>query len=439
MTAHLYPFTDPVIAAQSAPKRMVSGEGPYVTDSDGNRYLDAVSGLWCAALGFAPDRLRQAAERQMGQLGYYHSFMGRTAQVTDDLAQALVARLPDGLDHVFFGTSGSEAVETAIKFARYYQIGRGKPRKMRVIAREGAYHGSLVQSAAATAMAYCHDGFHLPQSDILRTGRPHFFADNREGESEAEFAARRVEELEALINREGADTICAMIAEPLMGSGGVFVPPEGYWAGVQDVLHRHDILLIADEIITGFGRTGAWFGCETYGIQPDLMTMAKQLTGAMFPLSAVAMSGQVHQGIARHAHSLGTFGHGVTYGGHPVGAAVALETLAMYTEMDLPTHVAKLGARMAGGLSGLAQLSGVGDVRHVGLVAAVEFGTARTPDPDRARAVALAAEDRGVLFRLIGNVLALSPPYICDAGEIDHITTTLRKCIEQTRADAAAR
>lgn len=341
----------------------------------------------------------------------------------------LVKRLPDGLEHVFFGTSGSEAVETAIKFARFYQIGRGKPGKMRIIAREGAYHGSLVQSAAATAMSYCHDGFHLPKSDILRAGRPHFFADGQEGESEAEFAARRVAELETPIEREGADSICAMIAEPLMGSGGVFLPPEGYWAGVQDVLRRHDILLIADEIITGFGRTGAWFGCETYDIRPDLITMAKQLTGAMFPMSAVAMTGQMHQGIARHAHDLGTFGHGVTYGGHPMGAAVALETLKIYEELDLPKQIMRLGSQLSHGLAGVIDLPGVGDVRQVGLVAAVEFGSRTKPNTDLARAIAFTAEEHGILYRLIGNVLAISPPYICTAEEIEMISGVLKECI----------
>ena len=432
MTAHLYPFTDPVVAATTAPRRMVKGEGAYVTDSEGNRFLDAVSGLWCASLGFAPERLCAAAEAQMRRLGYYHSFMGRTAAITDELADALVAHLPDGMDHVFFGTSGSEAVEMAIKFARYYQIGRGKPQKMRIIAREGAYHGSLVQSAVATSMAYCHDGFHLPKGEILRTGRPHFFGDGQDGESARAFAERRVAELEALIEREGADTICAFIGEPLMGSGGVFVPPEGYWEGVQKLLRRHDILLIADEIITGFGRTGAWFGCETFGIRPDMMTLAKQLTGAMFPLSAVAMSGDVHRGIAGHAHALGTFGHGVTYGGHPVGAAVALETLRIYDEMDLTAHVRRLGAVLADGLAGISDMPGVGEVRQVGLVAGVEFGSRGHPDTDRAGAVARLAESRGVLYRLIGNVLAISPPYICSEAEITHIAQVLKDCIRET-------
>jgi adenosylmethionine-8-amino-7-oxononanoate aminotransferase len=425
MTKHLFPFTDPVEAQSKPPRAMQSGDGAYVTDEHGNTFLDAVSGLWCASLGFNPKRLQDAAARQLGTLGYYHSFMGRTCSVTNTLADRLVEKLPDGLDHVFFGTSGSEAVENAIKFARFFQIGRGKPRKSRVIARTGAYHGSLNISAALTGMSYCHDGFDVPLSDVIRTGGTHYFRDAHEGESEAQFGQRRVAELEALIEAEGADTICAFIGEPLMGSGGVFLPPPGYWDGVQKVLRKHDILLIADEIITGFGRTGQWFGSQTFGIKPDLMTMAKQLTAAMFPMSAVAMTDAVYNGIADHAHQLGTFGHGVTYGGHPVGAAIALETLDIYDEMDLPNHVQRLGTYLENRLQPLKQSPHVGEIRTVGLVAGIEFGNGKSPSSGLAKRVADYAENHGVLFRLINDTLAISPPYICDEGDIDKMVDVL--------------
>lgn len=434
MNAHLFPFTDPIAAQEFPPKQIVSGDGARVTDADGNVYLDAVSGLWCASLGFNPERLRKAASDQMAKLGYYHSFMGRTCDVTGRLAERLVEKLPDGIEHVFFGTSGSEAVENAVKFARYYQIGRGLPRKTRIIARDGAYHGSGGISAALTGMSYCHDGFDVPTSEVIRTGRAHFFADARDGESEADFATRRVRELDAQIKAEGPETICAFIGEPLMGSGGVFLPPKGYWQGVQEVLREHDILLIADEIITGFGRTGEWFGSQTFGIEPDLMTMAKQLTGAMFPLSAVGMSRQVFDGISDHAHRLGTFGHGVTYGGHPVGASVALETLAIYDEMDLPQHVGKLGAHLASGLEPIKSILGVGDIRCIGLVAGVEFTNDGTPDPALARVVGEEAEKRGVLFRIINNTLAISPPYICTTQDIDAIVETMKDSIRHCQS-----
>lgn len=429
MNATLYPFTDPIVAQKSPPLEMVSGDGARVTDASGKTYLDAVSGLWCASLGFNPPRLQKAASDQMGKLGFYHSFMGRTSSPTVLVAERLVQKLPNHLKHIFFGTSGSEAVENAVKFARYYQASRGKPQKIKIIGRDGAYHGSGHISAALTGMSYCHDGFHLPGAEVIRTGRAHYFGDGMPGESETDFSKRRADELEALILAEGAKNICAFIGEPLMGSGGVFLPPEGYWRNIQAVLKRHDILLIADEIITGFGRTGQWFGSQTFGLQPDLMTMAKQLTAGVFPMSAVAMTSEIYSGIADQAHALGTFGHGVTYGGHPVGAAVALETLAVYDEMDLPTHVAELGAHLRRRLTDLVGLPGVADIRSVGLVVGVEFVQNGQPAIELARAIGEEAQRRGVLFRIINNTLAISPPYICDSADIDLMVDTMAASI----------
>lgn len=430
MSAHIFPFTDPIAAEGAPPKEIASGEGARVRDASGNLYLDAVAGLWCASLGFNPERLARAAAAQMTRLAYYHSFMGRTCAVTNRLAERLAARLPGDLRHVYFGTSGSEAVETAVKFARYHQAARGKPEKRRVIARAGAYHGSGHVSAALTGMSYCHEGFDVPLDEVLRTGRPHYLRDAEPGESEAAFSRRLARELDDLIRSVGAERIAAFIGEPAMGSGGVFLPPDGYWDAVQEVLAAHDILLIADEIITGFGRTGEWFACETYGIRPDLMTLAKQMTGAVFPMSAVAMTGAVRAPIAAQAHRLGTLGHGVTYGGHPVAAAVALEALAIYEEMDLPRHVRALGARLMTRLAPLRGHSAVADVRGAGLMAAVEMAGDPETAAARAKAVGAEAERRGVLFRIIGPVLALSPPYIVTAKDIDEMAETLAASLQ---------
>ncbi|MBY6163298.1 aminotransferase class III-fold pyridoxal phosphate-dependent enzyme [Mameliella alba] len=427
--AQLYPFTDPITAQQEPPRRIVSGDGIRVTDSEGAVFIDAVAALWCASLGFSPDRLKEVMERQMGQLAYYHSFMGRTPQITETLAARLAARLPATLSHVFFGTSGSEAVESAAKIARFYQSARGKPGKSRFIAREGAYHGSGQVSAALTGLGYCHDGFGLPLGDVLRTGRPHFIHDAEPGESEIAFSKRRARELDALIRDADPGTIAAFIGEPAMGAGGVILPPQGYWDEIQNVLVRHDILLIADEIITGFGRTGEWFGCETWGIRPDLMTMAKQLTASVFPMSAVAMTDEVQCRVAEQAHGFGTFGHGVTYGGHPVGAAVALECLDIYEEMDLPRHVQRLGAQVANRLQGIAQLPGVRDTRCKGLLAAVEFEPGAGLGDSPGKTVGAEAERRGVFFRVIGDVLAIAPPYITTAEEMDQIMDVMRDAI----------
>lgn len=426
----IYPFTDPIAAQTVPPRRIVKGDGCWVTDADGNRFFDAVSGLWCSALGFNPPRLADAAHRQMETLSYYHSFMGRTCAITEDLAGRLAARMPAPLAHVFLATGGSDAVDTAIKLMRFFQNARGKTAKKRVIAREGAYHGSGVLSAALTGMDYCHDGFDLPGEMVLRTGRPHHWADGEPGETEAAFSKRRAAELDALIQREGADTIGAFIGEPAMGAGGVILPPDGYWDAIQNVLAKHDILLIADEIITGFGRTGQWFACETYGIRPDMMTMAKQLTSACFPLSAIGLSHEVRDTIAAQAHGFGILGHGFTYGGHPTGAAVALETLNIYEEMDLPAHVSRMGEVLHRHLAPLSRHNAVGDVRRAGLLAAVEMRGDTPHGPDLGREIGLEAERRGVFFRIIGNVVAISPPYIATDDELEMTAQVLGESIQ---------
>ncbi len=427
--SQLYPFTDPVAAQAIAPKRIVEGDGCVVTDTFGNTYIDAVSGLWSASLGFNPPRLAAVAADQMNRLAFYHSFMGRTCDVTEELATKLVSILPKGIEQVFFGTSGSEAVETAVKVAGYYHAAKGQPERRRIIAREGAYHGSGVLSAALTGLPYCHDGFNLPHDLVLRTSRPHYFTDGNAGESEAQYSKRLARDLNGLICKADPSTIGAFIGEPVMGSGGVFLPPDGYWSEIQNVLTRHGILLIADETITGFGRTGEWFGCETYGISPDLITMAKQLSGSAFPISAVGMTGAIRDVVAAQAHEFGTFGHGVTYGGHPVGSAISLETIKIYEEMDLVQHVAKMGDHLGSLLKVTSQLPCVGDVRRVGLLAAVEFQSDTNCAESFAQAVREDAERNGVFFRTMGPTLAIAPPYICDPKEISVIGSVLNDAI----------
>lgn len=436
--AQFFPFTDPKVAEKTPPKTMVAGRGCYITDADGTEYFDAVAGLWCASLGFSEQRLIAAATAQMRRLPYYHSFMGRTAEPTERLAAKLVELLPEGLSRVFFGCSGSEAVDTAVKVMRFYQNARGKPTKKRIIAREGAYHGSGLASGGLTGMSYCHDGFDLPDPFVLRTGRPHFYADAEIGETEIAFSKRRARELDQQIRTAEPATIGAFIGEPVMGSGGVIPPPEGYWQEIQNVLAQHDILLIADEIITGFGRTGEWFACQTYGIRPDLLTMAKQLSGAYFPISALAVSDAVYQTVASRAHELGTFGHGYTYGGHPVGAAIALEALRIYEEMDVITRVKALSARLRSRLAVVAGLASVGNVRIIGLMAGIELRGYPHDAGAHGRAVGAEAERRGVLFRVIGDILAISPPLIIEEAEIDHLVDVLHDSIVAVATRMAA-
>ena len=422
--AQLYPFTDP---AAEAPRVMVSGDGCRVTDADGNTFVDAVSGLWCAGLGFSEERLIEAAARQMRALPYYHSFMGRTATTTEALADKLASMLGgvlagDGAPRLFFASSGSEAVDTAVKLARYRSNALGRPEAKRIIAREDAYHGSGALSAGLTAMRYCHDAFDHPDDLVLRAGSPHHRAHARAGESEGAFSARRAAELDALIREAGPETVCAMIAEPVIGSGGVIPPPRGYWPAMREVLDRHGVLLIADEIITGFGRTGAWFGSALYDMRPDIMTMAKQLTAAYFPMSAVAVSAHVVADIDAHASRLGTLGHGFTYGGHPVGAAVALEAIRIYEAMDAPARARCLGERLEARLAPVLDLPSVIELRRAGLMIGVEVDPASGLDGP---SVGAAAERRGVLVRVIGDTLALSPPLNAPEADIDLIADTL--------------
>ena len=432
MDAHLQPFRDPL--DENLPLVITGGDGCFVIDDAGYRYLDAAAALWCTSLGFSNERLIAAAERQYRSLPYYHSMMGRTSGRSEELARVLTARLPGDLNHVFFGSSGSGAVDSAIKLAHFYQNGRGNKTKKSIIARDGAYHGSGFLSAAATGFAYCHDGFDVPVGQIIRVTRPHFARHRLDGESELDFSQRLADEIDSAIQEAGADNVCAMIGEPALGSGGAIPPPEGYWAAVQAVLRKHDVLLIADEIITGFGRTGQWFGSETYSIAPDLMTMAKQLTGSYFPMSAVAVSDRIVGEMNDFAHELGTLGHGFTYSGHPVGAAIALEALAIYEEMDLPTHVAERADYLAARLASVAERPEVFEVRQVGLMVGVELNPIGEPGPEQVgragEAVKEAGLERGVIFRNISDTIAVSPPMIIEPDEIDFLIDVLEASLD---------
>ena len=429
--SQLYPFTDP---SAGAPRQIVSGEGCWVTDADGNRFLDAVAGLWCASLGFSDERLARAAYDQMTTLGYYHSFKGRSAKPADDLAAKLVEMTPPSIARVFLACGGSEAVDTAVKLARSYRIATDEPERMKVIARTDAYHGSLGMSASLTGMGYVHDGFALP-GGVVRVGRPHPYRDKRPNESDRQFAERLARELDDTIRAEGPETICAMIGEPVMGAGGVIIPPDGYWPAMREVLRGHGIHLIADEVINGFGRLGTWFGSDHYALAPDLMTMAKQLSAAMSPVSAIGLSAEIAEALDAQSAKLGTFGHGVTYGGHPAACAVALEAIRIHEEMDAPKVAREKGAVLGAALERFRGMPGVGDVRRLGLIAAVEIA----PDAGFTGAqVGAEAEARGVFFRIIGDILAMCPPYVVTDEELGRIADVLEASIEACAARKAA-
>ncbi|HEY9549602.1 MAG TPA: aspartate aminotransferase family protein [Kiloniellaceae bacterium] len=437
---HLHPYTNARKNEAEGSLIIDRGEGVYVIDDQGNRYLEALAGLWCAGLGFSEPRLAEAAAKQMAKLPFYHSFAQKTATPVVDLAEKVVQITPAQLTKVFFANSGSEANDTAVKMVWYYNNALGRPEKKKIVSRIKGYHGVTIAAASLTAMPYVQTDFDVPIPNIIHTGCPHHYRFALEGESEAAFADRLARELEELIVKEGPDTVAAFIGEPLQGAGGVLIPPAGYWEKIQAVLRKYDVLLIADEVITGFGRTGNLFGCETFGIKPDMMTLAKQLSGAYMPISAVLVTDAIYQVLADNSARRGSFGHGYTYSAHPVCAAVALETLKIYEERDIVGHVRAMAPLLQDGLRRFAGHPLVGEVRGIGLIAAVELvadKAAKTPfDPvGRAGAYfAARAQDHGVIFRNLGDTIACCPPMIINEAEIAEVLDAFGKALDETAA-----
>jgi 4-aminobutyrate--pyruvate transaminase len=437
---HLHPYTNARKNEAEGSLILDRGEGVYVIDDEGNRYLEALGGLWCAGLGFSEKRLVEAATKQMAKLPYYHSFAQRTATPVVDLAEKVVQITPPQLTKVFFANSGSEANDTAMKMVWYYNNALGRPQKKKIISRIKGYHGVTIAAASLSAMPYVQADFDVPIANVIHTGCPHYYRFALAGESEEDFVDRLARELEELIVKEGPDTVAAFIGEPLQGAGGVLVPPQGYWRKIQAVLKKYDVLLIADEVITGFGRTGNLFGCETFGIRPDMMTLAKQLSSAYMPISAVLVSDPIYQAIADNSAKRGNFGHGYTYSAHPVAAAVALETLKIYEERDIVGHVRAMAPLLQDGLRRFAGHPLVGEVRGIGLIAAVELvadKAAKTPFDPLGKVggyFAARAQAHGVIFRNLGDTIACCPPMIINEAEIAELLAAFGKALDETAA-----
>lgn len=441
MTYHLHPTSNLALVQAEGPLVIQRGEGVYVYDEGGRRYIEGMAGLWCAGLGFSERRLAEAAYQQMLELPFYHSFSGKVPAISTQLAETLISVAPTGLARVFFANSGSEANDSAVKLVWYTNNALGRPDKKKIISRRKAYHGVTVASASLTGLAFAHNDFDLPAPRMLHTTTPHYWREGRPGETEEAFSARLADELEALIVAEGADTIAAFIAEPVMGAGGVIVPPAGYFERVQAVLRRHDILFIADEVICGFGRTGEMFGCQTFGIQPDILTCAKMLTSGYQPMSAMMVAPGIFEALVRQSEKLGVFGHGFTYSGHPVPAAVALETLAIYQERDIVGHVRKVAPVLQDGLRALADHPLVGEARGVGLIGALELvSDKRSRQSFEAKAgvgarVVANAQKRGAIVRsLPGDSIAFSPPLIIEPHEIRELLDAVKGALDDTWA-----
>lgn len=441
---HLHSQTNPRLLEELGPVMITSANGARIRDDSGREFIEGMAGLWCASLGFAQPRLAKAAYDQMLRLGFYHNANFRSNEPIAELAGMLADISNISPCRFYFACSGSEANDTMVKLAWYYNNARGKPAKRKIISRKGAYHGSTVMASALSGLPHMHTAFNLPTQDVLYLTKPSFFHEGRQGETEGEFVDRLVAELELLIEQEGADTIAAMIAEPVMGGGGVVIPPANYFPRLQAVLRQHDILLLSDEIICGFGRTGNWFGAQTFGFQPDMMSVAKGLSSGHQPISATVISDQIYQTIADQAADIGVFGHGYTYSGHPVCAAVAIETLKIYHEIDVIGRVRELGDILRTSLA--AELSGhpnVAEIRSIGLMAGVELANADGSRFDPALRAGAAVEQlcrsNGAVIRNMGDTIALCPSYVIDPADIPLLVKRVATSIDAFASGQVAR
>ncbi len=426
MTSMIYPTTNP---AMSETMVVARAEGPYIYDKQGKRYLEGMAGLWCTALGYGNGEIIEAAERQMRELSFSHMFGGKTHPSAIELADKLAAMVPMQDGRVFLGSSGSDANDTLLKLIRYHAETSGQPDRIKVIAREQGYHGVTLASAALTAIPTNHAHFQLPFEalGVLRTGSANYYRGANDGESEADFVARRAEELEALILAEGPETIAAMIAEPVSGAGGVIVPPEGYFEAIQTVLDRYGVWLWDDEVICGFGRLGTDFGANKMSMRPKMMTLAKALSSAYVPVSAAIVQGDIADCINASATEVGVFGHGYTYSGHPLGCAVASKVIDIYVRDKIFDHAATVGDYLQARLNEFADHPLVGEVSGVGMIGAVELvadKASRQPFDGMkvGQFCAKAAEDNGLVIRpLGGNRVAVCPPLIIETTHVDEL------------------
>ena len=426
-------------ARGETPRRVIAGgEGVYITDSDGKRSLDAFAGLYCVNVGYGRTEIAEAIAKQAHELAYYHAYVGHGTEASITLARMIIERAPKNMSRVYFGLSGSDANETNIKLIWYYNNILGRPEKKKIISRWRGYHGSGVMTGSLTGLAVFHNNFDLPRAPILHTEAPYFYRRPDRSMTEEQFSADCAAKLEEMILAEGPDTIAAFIGEPILGTGGLVPPPKGYWAAIQAVLKKYDILLVADEVVTGFGRLGTMFGSDHYGMEPDLITIAKGLTSAYAPLSGSIVSDRMWQVLVQGSDQLGPIGHGWTYSAHPICAAAGVANLKLIDELGLVQNAGETGAYFRAGLSdALAGHANVGEVRGDGLMAAVEFVEDRDDrrffDPARkiGPAVATALLDQGVIGRAIpqGDILGFAPPLCITRAEADVVIAAAKKAV----------
>jgi 4-aminobutyrate--pyruvate transaminase len=434
----LHPATNLATHRTTGPMLLERAEGIHVWDASGKEYIEGLAGLWCTGLGYGNTELVEAAAEQMRKLSFTHLFGGRSHEPAIQLAEKIKEIAPAPTSKVFFTSSGSEANDTQIKLQWYYNNAIGKPNKKKIISRMRAYHGVTIAAGSLTGLPIFHADFDLPIPRILHTDAPHYWRLAKEGETEEEFASRLAGKLEALIEREGPETIAAFIAEPVMGAGGVIVPPKTYFEKVQAILRHYDIAFIADEVICGFARTGNMFGSQTFGMQPDTVSMAKAITSAYMPLGAVTVPEHVYQAMIDESKKLGVFAHGFTYSGHPVASAVAVKTLEIYDRIDIVGHVRKVAPTFMKRLKELDAHPLVGETRGVGLLGGIELvkdkKSRQSFDPRQGvgAKVNTFAQDEGLISRPIaGDTLALCPPLIINTDQINTMFDRMARALDR--------
>jgi L-2,4-diaminobutyrate transaminase len=439
-----HPFTNLAEHARLGPLTMVSGNGSTLVDTHGREYLDAMAGLWCVNIGYGNAEMADTMAEQVRTLAYYHSFASMGNEPVAHLAQRLISMAPGEMSKVFFGNSGSDANDTQVKLVWYFNNVLGRPQKKKIISRSRGYHGVTVMSGSLCGLPGMHAGFDLPLPMVRFARTPHAFWEKEPGQSDERFAQQLAQELDDLIVAEGPDTVAAFIAEPIQAAGGVIVPPASYFPAIQEVLRRHDVLLIADEVVCGFGRTGENFGSQVFGMQPDLITVAKGLTSAYIPLSACLVSEPVWDVIAKGSDSYGVFSHGYTYSAHPLAAAAAMTNLDIIERDGLMPQAKSRGDHLNATLtSAFAGHPLVGEVRGYGLLAAVEFVASTQPntrfDPvgTFSGAVVKRCRELGLITRALPNsdTISFSPPFVVTEAELDRMVALARQAADEVAAE----
>ncbi len=425
---------------EAAERIVTGGEGVYIRDRDGNRLLDAFAGLYCVNVGYGRKEIARAIARQAEELAYYHAYVGHGTEASITLSKMIIDRAPECMSKVYYGLSGSDANETNIKLVWYYNNILGRPEKKKIISRWRGYHGSGLMTGSLTGLELFHRKFDLPLAQVIHTEAPYYYRRREDAMSEAEFSAHCAAELDRLIQAEGPQTVAAFIGEPVLGTGGIVPPPAGYWAAIQAVLAKYDILLIADEVVTGFGRLGSMFGSDHYGIRPDIITCAKGLTSAYAPLSASIIGDRVWQVLERGTDENGAIGHGWTYSAHPIGAAAGVANLKLVDDLGLVENAGSVGAYFRNAMAqALGDHPQVGEVRGEGLLCAVELvadkASRRCFEPVGAQGpkVAAALVRRGVIARAMpqGDILGFAPPLCLTLAEADIIVAATREAVAE--------